>query len=482
MDQVPEPPAASSATAAARRRRAWLMGSGLIAAAALGPLLVVSALYSQATVRRVATAVLRSEAETWTRTVTGQLRSTRAPVTPETLRAVLDEYREQGLHYLARIGREGKVEAGTSLAPGRTVVINPGDPRNAGGQIEWLGTRVRYVAAFRMGPGMEGRRGFLPPWEARSGAPPPGPMPPPPGGLLPPPALRAPHPPGIDEPRGPPPTPPLIVLEFEPRLAPALLTAARRTLGLGLLTAVTIAVLAGWVWLSLRRYHAMERAAEHARHLAALGEMSAVLAHEIRNPLASLKGHAQLLTESLAAPGMERAAGKATRIVDEAVRIEKITTDLLDFVRKGDVTREHANLVELVRASLADVVPAGRLRLDLPTTPVVVAMDAVAMRQVIENVARNAVQASADKSSEPVEVALRADDGVVLTIRDHGPGIPPGARERIFEPFVTTRTRGTGLGLSIARRIVTQHGGSLTADNHPEGGAIFRLTLPGHGD
>src|SRR5262249_47045475 len=152
------------ASAAARRRRAWLMGSGLIAAAALGPLLVVSAIYSQATVRRVATAVLRSEAETWTRTVTGQLRSTtRAPVTPEALRAVLEEYREQGLHYVARIGRDGKVEAGTSLVPGRTVVINPGDPRNAGGQIEWLGTRVRYVAPFRFGPGpgMEVRRGLM---------------------------------------------------------------------------------------------------------------------------------------------------------------------------------------------------------------------------------------------------------------------------------------------------------------------------------
>ena len=163
-------------------------------------------------------------------------------------------------------------------------------------------------------------------------------------------------------------------------------------------------LLAVWVWLAMRRRYALEREAERARHLAALGEMSAVLAHEIRNPLASLKGHAQLLAEGLQAAGAERSrAAKAARIVDEAVRIEQITTDLLDFVRQGELERAP---VDLARAGAA-VGPrrssrAERLRLQLPASPVAGPVDAARLRQVIENVARNAVQAG----EGPVEIAL----------------------------------------------------------------------------
>lgn len=94
---------------------------------------------------------------------------------------------------------------------------------------------------------------------------------------------------------------------------------------------------------------------------------------------------------------------------------------------------------------------------------------------MIENIARNAVQAG----QGAVEIAvLPQGRSAVIAVRDHGPGIPEGQAERIFEPFVTTRTRGTGLGLSIARRIVERHGGTVTAANHSLGGAIFRVTLP----
>jgi two-component system sensor histidine kinase HydH len=128
-----------------------------------------------------------------------------------------------------------------------------------------------------------------------------------------------------------------------------------------------------------------------------------------------------------------------------------------------------------VRLSVEEIVPAERLQLGLPETPLLVSVDASRLRQVIENIARNAVQAG----EGPVEISLGVQDrSVVLTVRDHGSGIPEGQAERIFEPFVTTRTRGTGLGLSIARRIVERHGGTLVAANHPRGGAIFRVTLP----
>jgi two-component system, NtrC family, sensor histidine kinase HydH len=82
----------------------------------------------------------------------------------------------------------------------------------------------------------------------------------------------------------------------------------------------------------------------------------------------------------------------------------------------------------------------------------------------------------------PPEVLVAEEDGVlVLQVRDHGPGIPPEERARIFEPFYTTRTSGTGLGLSVARRVVELHGGTLTAEDAPEGGALFRIVLPASG-
>jgi len=219
----------------------------------------------------------------------------------------------------------------------------------------------------------------------------------------------------------------------------------------------------------------MERESARARHLAALGEMSAVLAHEIRNPLTSLKGHSQLLMESLTSLGLEKPRSKAERVVNEAVRLEHITNDLLDFVKQGELDRAPTDLSQLVRDSAAAAVPADRLKLELPEEIPVLSVDGPKLGQLIDNLLQNAVQAG----SGPVEVSLVVSAGeVALSVRDHGPGLPAGQEDRIFEPFVTTRVRGTGLGLAIARRIADRHGGTLAASNHPEGGALFRLTLP----
>ncbi|HVM94816.1 MAG TPA: sensor histidine kinase, partial [Candidatus Acidoferrales bacterium] len=103
-------------------------------------------------------------------------------------------------------------------------------------------------------------------------------------------------------------------------------------------------------------------------------------------------------------------------------------------------------------------------------------MDPARMQQVLTNVLRNAVQMS--PLGESVEARVFADNGqLVYEVRDSGPGIPAGEEERIFEPFYTRKTRGTGLGLSLAQRIVGQHRGTITAQNHPAGGAVFRVAL-----
>jgi len=469
-------PALDSEKAGARRQR--LSASALVAAAALGPLLIGSVVYGHRAVSRASQSVLRGEGEAWTRQLGSRLREIQGPPTPALLASMLEEESGDGLRYIGFFSGDRRVEAGTPASP-----VTPAEL--VSGEIKWSGRLVRHAVSMRRGP-----RGG----PRRDGEPPRGEGEPPrlPGDLTPP---RPPgEPPRLDgpdhlRPSGPPPGSPRfggpgdgrpprqtwVVVEFEPRTWDELARASRATLAVGSVTALVVCFLALWVWRSSQRMLSIEREASRARHLAALGEMSAVLAHEIRNPLTSLKGHSQLLVESLETLGLEKPKGKAERVVNEAVRLERITNDLLDFVKQGELDRTPTDLGLLVQQTASAAVPAERLRLALPDHGLVLPVDAAKLGQLIDNLVQNAVQAG----EGPVEVSLAAGTTeVVLTVHDHGPGIPAGQEERIFEPFVTTRVRGTGLGLAIARRIADRHGGTLTASNHPDGGALFRLTLP----
>jgi two-component system, NtrC family, sensor histidine kinase HydH len=216
---------------------------------------------------------------------------------------------------------------------------------------------------------------------------------------------------------------------------------------------------------------ALERQLERERRLAGLGEMSAVLAHEIRNPLASLKGNAQLLAQALT--DSEKHGPKARRVVDEAVRLENLTNDLLEYVRTGELHRREVSAAALLREAV-EAVDAQGISLQPAGSEAPWRLDPERMRQVLVNLLENAVAAGA-----PVRASLHEGAGQLrFVIQDSGPGVPPGERERIFEPFHTTRTRGTGLGLAIARRVVEQHGGSISVENAAVGGAIFSVVLP----
>ncbi|HSL83349.1 MAG TPA: ATP-binding protein, partial [Thermoanaerobaculia bacterium] len=228
------------------------------------------------------------------------------------------------------------------------------------------------------------------------------------------------------------------------------------------------------LWRFSLREERLKAAVERDRRLAALGEMAAVLAHEIRNPLASMKGHAQLLAERLATGSAER--GKADRVVDEARRLEELTSDLLSFVRSKQVERSEVSPAEVLAAAARDV-DGTRLRLEVEHAPPTWSLDPHLMQQALANLLRNALQAS--EEGDPAGARIRQEDGhLVVRVWDRGQGVPEGDRERIFEPFYTTRTRGTGLGLAVARRIVTLHGGRIEVDGRAGGGAVFRVAIP----
>src|SRR5690606_17699517 len=265
------------------------------------------------------------------------------------------------------------------------------------------------------------------------------------------------------------------VVQFEPVVASQLVARANRSVALALIGAAGLLAAAAVLWRMARACEAAGRRIEAPRRLSLLGEMSAVLAHGIRNPLASLKGNAQLLAERLGDGTPDRR--RADRVVAEATRLEALTTDLLDFARSGPLDVQSVDPTELVRAS-ADEVGAGAIAIDARDAPERWPLDPARFGRVPTNVPRTAWQAP-PPDRPPVARVARERGELVIAIRDYGPGLPAEDRDRIFDPFFTTRTNGTGLGLPVARRIVELHGGRITADDAADGGAVFSIHLPG---
>lgn len=365
------------------------------------------------------------------------------PPNAQLLQAVLRDNWPQGLRCILLLAPDARVvqRAGTCATPDDELPVLVA--RFRPGQLSRIGSRLRMLHRPPPPP---------PPPDADSSGWPVEPPPPPrPGG-----------------------GPPMMLIEFEPVMGLHMHAAAVRTLVIGVATLVTLAAAAFALWRLSVRAEQLQTAREHDRRLAVLGEMSAVVAHELRNPLASLKGHAQLLAEALAPGGREQQ--KAERVVRDAVRLEELCEDLLSFVGSDTIEPQPTDAVMLLREAAA-AVGMEQLTVVVPATPIRWRLDPVRIHQVLTNVLRNAVQSQ--PNGRPPHAAVAVEDGeLVFTVRDFGAGIPTEKIERIFDPFVTTRARGTGLGLAVARRIVMLHGGRISAANHPQGGAVFRIVIP----
>lgn len=418
----------------------WLRAGLLVLPLVMGAALVGSAVSDRKRTYEASELLVRAQAEGFLRSIAQSLRYAEGPPDEEQLRLVYEELESDGLRYLALLKPDGSasVEAGSSLA---TTAARAKLTPAADGflRLDRSGPRVRVTAEP---PLRKLRRPMRPAWGARAQA------------------QRGPF---------------HLALEFEPTVADRLRADADRAFALSIVTACLLTLVAGGLWYQLRRRELQARAIEREHRLAQLGEMSAVLAHEMRNPLASLKGHAQLLLEKL--PPDSRESKKAERIVLEATRLENLSSTLLDFVRSGQVDRQPTDVVPMIQQA-ADQVGAERVRIVAPSAPLPkVAVDPLRMHQVLVNLLQNALQVSPDDRGVEV-VVTRAARALNLEVRDYGPGLKPGDEQKIFEAFHTTKTQGTGLGLAIARRIVELHDGRLSARNHPEGGAVFGVELP----
>jgi two-component system sensor histidine kinase HydH len=361
--------------------------------------------------------------------------------TDDALAWLVDELGEdEGIRYAALLDASGRpiAEAGTPLsAPPYSLPAPP--PRGAVERLE--GDVVRYVSPLPRrrgpppGPPRSGRRRMLRavPSEARA-----------------------------------------LMFEFEARSARELVGGARNAAVFSSSAALVLLGVSLLVWRASVRADRAEAQLAADRRLKALGQMSAVLGHELRNPIASLKGNAQVLLERLDRDVAQRPI--AETVVREAERLERLTNQVLDFARSGKLDRRAEDVATLIREA-ADHAGAEPVEIDVAHGAESWSLDRVRMSQVLVNLLANAREASPADAAIAVHAA-RDGETLILEVRDRGPGIEPGEEERLFEPFYSKRVRGTGLGLALARRIVEGHGGTIEAANAPEGGAIFRMRVP----
>ncbi|HSQ02725.1 MAG TPA: ATP-binding protein, partial [Burkholderiales bacterium] len=238
----------------------------------------------------------------------------------------------------------------------------------------------------------------------------------------------------------------------------------------------------------LRRHAAqvaeMQEALRQVERLSTLGELAADLAHEIRNPLASIRGTLQILSGS---PPPEDKQRFAKLVIDEVDRLNRVVEGYLRAARAGASRGGRSDVVVAIRSVMELVRPQAernRVRMEYEGAQQLLApIDVHRLTQVFVNLMLNAVQAMPTGGVLRIECrAVPASNGepgwAEVTLKDTGVGIAPENREKVFRPFFTTKASGTGVGLNIARRLVTEHGGTLTLDESTPEGSMFRLRFP----
>ncbi len=227
----------------------------------------------------------------------------------------------------------------------------------------------------------------------------------------------------------------------------------------------------------------LKQRAEHAERLAVIGKMAAKIAHEIRNPLASISLNAEILDDELKAEEMDKQEGHTLlkAIIGEVDRLTHLTHDYLQFSKMSILnpaaTEINTFLKELVHFTSGE---AQKKKINLhftPQQPLMVSVDENQLRVVLLNLLRNSMEAMEEGGE--IEISLeQRDEDFRIHIRDSGPGIPPEISGKIFEPFFSSKDLGTGLGLAISKQIVNAHNGSIHLDPSTEKGAHFIISLP----
>ena len=230
----------------------------------------------------------------------------------------------------------------------------------------------------------------------------------------------------------------------------------------------------------VERLHEREREVLRAEQLAAVGQLATGVAHEIRNPLTSIK----MLVQAGLEEEQASLAGEDLRVIEQEIRrMERSLRSFLDFARPPKLERRAVDVLDLVRV-VVDLTRGRadkqgvRVLIDAPSSSVPLTADGEQVQQVLVNLALNALDAMPAGGTLTFHVAATPDGGATIRVLDTGAGIAADVLPRLFQPFVSGKPTGLGMGLVISRRLVENHGGTITAWNPSGGGAEFTVTLP----
>jgi len=254
----------------------------------------------------------------------------------------------------------------------------------------------------------------------------------------------------------------------------------RAQLGVSVVSALTVALwgLTLLALFMLRRDEKRQREMQRQEELARLGEMGAVMAHEIRNPLAGIKGFAQLIETTDDIYVARRHAGK---VVTQSLRMEALVNDLLNYARNDAGERTPVDLADIVRECVTlEQSEAGSSNIQIEVELIdraPVTGNADRLTQLLLNLIKNALQAMPQGGVLRIYLQ-KMNKSIRLIVRDNGTGISPEHMDNIFNPFWTSKTTGTGLGLALCKKIAEEHGGTIAVTSAIATGTEFVVTLP----
>ena len=235
-----------------------------------------------------------------------------------------------------------------------------------------------------------------------------------------------------------------------------------------------------------QRLHELQSELIHISRLNELGQIVSALAHEVNQPLTAIENYLRAGERFLQIGDQEKARTIFSRAAEQAARANEIIRRLREFVKKEESGRRIENLPKVIEEAVA-LSLVGLQNLGIAFTTHLdphahsAYIDKVQIQQVLFNLMRNAIEAMADCQRPTLSIATKhskEQDMILVSVADAGPGLDPTVREKLFQPFVTTKSNGLGVGLSICRSIIEAHGGQMTAIDNPRGGTVFNFTVP----